>query len=45
MFYNIVIFFATYKGRLQECPGSLRTGLFPVFVVIDENLFNHVELE
>lgn len=45
MFYNIVIFFAAYNGRLQECPGSLRAGLFSVPVIIDENLFNYVELE
>lgn len=45
MFYNIVIFFAAYKGRLQECPGSLRAGLFSVLVIIDENLFNNIKLE
>lgn len=45
MFYNIVIFFAAYKGRLQECPGCLHTGLFSVLVIIDENLFDNIKLE
>lgn len=45
MFYNIVIFFAAYNGRLQECPGSLRAGLFSVFIVIDKNLLDNIKLE
>ena len=44
MFYNRVIFFAAYKEGPR---GTLEafTGLFSVFVVIDKNLFDNVELK
>lgn len=44
MFYNRVIFFAANK---EGSRGTLEafTGLFSVFVVIDKNLFDNVELK
>ncbi len=44
MFYNRVIFFAVYR---EGSRGTLEafTGLFPVFVVIDKNLFDNIKLK
>ena len=44
MSYNRVIFFASYREGSRGTLAAF-TGLFSVFVVIDKNLFDNVELK